>query len=431
MAKRVPASERTSERIEELLAAGVSGEKDIRSELIRLGMRKILEEALEAEVEARLGRGYYGREGAGEGYRNGYRRARLKSAEGPIDYSVPQVSDLGEAFRSRIREMVGGRSEMLEELATEMFARGLSTRNIEEMFADDEGRSLLPRTAVSDITERLWQEYEAFATRDLSEHKLLYLYVDGVAERLRPGQRREAVLCAWGIDEDGKKILLQLSPGTKEDTDSCRAFFEDMKRRGLADPLLVVTDGAPGLIRAVEECFPRSHRQRCLAHRMRNLQSKVPETEWSEVRVAARAAYEAPSLAVAELLRDEFVSRFERELPSAVKCFRDDFEACTAHLRFPIDHRKVIRTTNLLERLFLEERRRTKIIPNAFGEKPILKLMYAAIIRASSRWRGIKVTAFERRQCDAIRAELDQRHQQENVPIKNDSRSVRRPRRAG
>ncbi|HER19523.1 MAG TPA: hypothetical protein ENO14_00585, partial [Chromatiales bacterium] len=129
VAKRVPASERTSEQIEDLLAAGVSGEKDVRSELIRLGMKKILEEALEAEVEARLGRGYYGREGEERGYRNGYRRSKLKSAEGAIEYAVPQVSDLGEAYRSRIREMIGGRSEMLEELATEMFARGLSTRN--------------------------------------------------------------------------------------------------------------------------------------------------------------------------------------------------------------------------------------------------------------------------------------------------------------
>ena len=431
MAKRLPASEKTSERIEQILAAGVSGEKDVRSELIRLGMRKIVEEALEAEVEARLGRGYYGREGDGQGYRNGYRTSRLKSAEGPIEFAVPQVSDLGEPFRSRVREAVSGRSEMLEELATEMFARGLSTRNIEALFADEDGKSLLPRSAVSEITERLWEEYEAFATRDLSEHQLLYLFVDGVAERLRPGQRREAVLCAWGIDEDGRKVLIHLSPGTKEDTESCRAFFEDLKRRGLSDPLLVATDGAPGLIRAVEECFPRSHRQRCLAHRLRNLQSKVPESAWPEVRVAARACYEAPSLAVAEMLRDEFARRFEVEYPAAVKCFLDDFEACTAQLRFPIGHRKVIRTTNLLERLFLEERRRTKIIPNAFGEKPILKLMYAAIIRASDRWRGIKITAFERRQCEAIRAELDQRHQKENVIQNNDSRGEKRPRRAG
>ena len=174
MAKRVPASEKTSERIEDLLAAGVSGEKDIRSELIRLGMRKILEEALEAEVETRLGRGYYGREEDAAGYRNGYRRGRLKTAEGPIEFSSPQVSDLGEPYRSKIREVIGGRSEMLEELATEMFARGLSTRNIEALFSDEDGKSLLPRTAVSEITERLWEEYEAFATRDLSEFEIAY-----------------------------------------------------------------------------------------------------------------------------------------------------------------------------------------------------------------------------------------------------------------
>lgn len=130
--------------------------------------------------------------------------------------------------------------------------------------------------------------YEAFATRDLSEHEILYLFVDGVAERLRPGQRRKAMLCAWGIDADGQKVLLALSPGTKEDTESCKALFQDTRRRGLGDPLLVTTDGAPGLIRAVEECFPRSRRQRCLAHRSPNLQSKTFEHLWPEVRVRAR-----------------------------------------------------------------------------------------------------------------------------------------------
>jgi transposase-like protein len=218
------------------------------------------------------------------------------------------------------------------------------------------------------------------------------------------------VLCAWGIEIGGKKVLLGLAPGTKEDTESCRGFFQDMRRRGLKDPLLVVTDGAPGLIRAVEECFPRSLRQRCLAHRMRNLQAKAPEHLWPEVRVRAKAAYEAPSPAVAEDLRAKFVSEYERELPSVVSCFEEDFAACTAQLRFPVSHRKVIRTTNLLERLFGEERRRTKVIANAFGERPVLKLMYAALIRTSESWRGIKVTEFERRQCEAVRAELDEEH---------------------
>ena len=121
-----------------------------------------------------------------------------------------------------------------------MYARGLSTRDIEATFRDEDGRSLLSRTAVSgqrsavsEVTEQLWEEYEAFATRDLSEFQVVYLFVDGVAERLHTSQRREMVLCAWGITDEGEKLLLHLSPGTKEDTASCKAFFQDLKRRGL------------------------------------------------------------------------------------------------------------------------------------------------------------------------------------------------------
>ncbi len=416
--ERIPASKRTGQRILEALQ-GLS-EGDAVSEVIRLGLRRIIEEALEAEVADGIGRGYYERGAEGKsGYRNGYRRGRLKTAEGQVEYAVPQVSDRGEPFRSRIREQLPGRTAALEDLAVEMYARGLSTRDIEEAFRDEAGRTLLTKTAVSEVTERLWAEYEAFATRDLSEHEVVYLFADGIAERLRPGQPREAVLSAWAICADGKKVLLSLAPGTKEDTESCKAFFQDMRRRGLPDPLLVVTNGAPGLIRAVEECFPRSLRQRCLAHRMRNLESKVPESEWPEFRSQVQACYQAPSLQVALAQRERVVARYARELPSAVSCFEEDFEACIAHLRFPVAHRRVIRTTNLLERLFGEERRRTKVIANAFGERPVLKLMYAAVIRASEKWRGIEVTLFEARQLTAIRKELDDAHHQRHAsPVK-------------
>jgi transposase-like protein len=293
----------------------------------------------------------------------------------------------------------------------------LSTRDIEAAFQDETGASLLSRTAVSQVTERLWQEYEAFAGRDLSEFAVAYFFVDGVAERLHAGMPREAVLCAWGITEEGQKVLLHLAPGTKEDTASCTAFFQDLKRRGLADPLLVVTDGAAGLIRAAETCFPRAVRQRCLVHRLRNLRSKAPETQWPEIAIRARACYEAASPALATLLRDDFVQAYERELPAVVKCFTDDFEACIAHLRFPLRHRKVIRTTNLLERLFLEARRRTKVIPHAFGERPVLKLLYAAVIRAADRWRGLTIGEFEQRQLRVIREELTRAHTARVAPV--------------
>jgi hypothetical protein len=256
---RIPASERTSQKLSELLTQGVA-EGDARNELIKLAVRKIVEEALEAEVAEAVGRGYYESGAApGAGDRNGYRRGRLRTAEGAIDYGVPQVADRAEPFVSRVRAGLAGRMAEMEQLAVEMYARGLSTRDIEAAFRDATGASVLSRTAVSQVTERLWQEYEAFATRDLSEFPVAYFFVDGVAERLHIGLPREAVLCAWGITEDGRKVLLHLAPGTKEDTASCTAFFEDLKRRGLVDPLLAVTDGAPGLIRAVapsKRAFP-------------------------------------------------------------------------------------------------------------------------------------------------------------------------------
>ncbi len=146
---------------------------------------------------------------------------------------------------------------------------------------------------------------------------------------------------------------------------------------------------------------------------MRNLAAKVPEDLWPEFKARAQAAYQAPSRAIARDLAEGVVRDWERELPSAVACFLDDFEACIAHLRMPVNHRRAIRTTNLLERLFGEERRRLKIIPNAFGEKAVLKLMFGAMSRAAERWKAVKVTVFERRQMDAVRKELDQEYQAE------------------
>ena len=414
--ERIPASERTREKLKALLE-GQAEAIDPNSELVRLAARLIIEEALEGEAADALGRSYYAR-GArlGTGYRNGYRRGRLKTAEGAVEYSAPQIADRAEPFRSKLREIVGGRTEELEALAVEMYARGLSTRDIEALFTDETGKSLLSRTAVSAVTERLWAEYEAFASRDLSEFEVVYLFVDGIAERLHLGQPREAVLAAWGMLADGKKALLHLAPGTKEDTPSCREFFQELRRRGLPDPLLVVSDGAPGLIRAIEECFPRAARQRCLAHKMRNLQSKVPEDVWPEFKARAVACYQAASPALARVLRDDIAATYAADLPSALACLDDDFEACIAHLRFPLAHRRAIRTTNLLERLFGEERRRTKVIPHAFGERAVLKLMYAALIRATERWRGLKMTEFELRQLKAVRDELDLAHAERTAP---------------
>ena len=182
----------------------------------------------------------------------------------------------------------------LERLAVELYARGLSTRDIEDAFTDETGQRLLSRAAVSKITEKRCAEYEDFCKRDLSEHAVAYLFIDGIAERLRPGQRREAVLAAWGIGEDGRKSLLGLMAGSKEDVETVRAFFQNLRAKGWAIHCSWSATGArdhPG----DRGMLPRSARQRCLAYRMRNLAAKVSADPWPEFKARARTCYQAPS----------------------------------------------------------------------------------------------------------------------------------------
>lgn len=417
MTARVPASDRTRKQIADVL----SGDFD-KSALLRHAVRLIIEEALEAEVMDVLGRGYYER-GEPAGYRNGNRLGRLKTAEGIVEFAVPQVTGTAEPWASEIKQAISGRTEELERLVVEMYARGLSMRDIEAAFTGADGRCALTKSAASQVTERLWEDYLAFAGRDLAGQPILYLFLDGVAERLHLGQPREPVLAAWGIAASGAKVLLGLYAASKEDTASARECLRDLKARGMNDPVLVATDGAPGLIRAVEEVFPQSLRQRCLAHKLRNLGAKVPEERWREVKAHALAAYQALSPLAARAAAEEFRRRYAREFPSAVACFEDDFEACIAHLRLPIAHRKAIRTTNLLERLFGEERRRTKTIPHAFGERAVLKLMFAALARASQSWRRLIIGEFELKQIEELKTELQTEFRQRTAPVASSTAS--------
>ena len=420
--QRLSAPERTREELRALMN-GDLGTSAGRGDLVRLALRLIVEEALEGEVSDALGRERYERgEGEKPGYRNGYRTGKVKTAEGAVEYAAPQVRDTSEPFISSVRAALAGRTRELERLAVELYARGLSTRDIEDAFTDETGRRLLSRAAVSEITERLWAEYEDFCKRDLSEHAVVYLFVDGIAERLRPGQRREAVLAAWGVGEDGRNVRLAFTAGSKEDApcNNRARGFQDLPIRGLRDPRRIVSDGAPGIIRAIEERCPR---RRASAGGAPDAQPRGhgPHLPVVEFKTRVAACYLAPSWAIARQLAAGIRADYADVLPSAFTCFDDDFEACIAHLRLPVTHRRFARTTNLLERLFVEERRRLKIIPNGFGEKPVLKLMFGALIRAAERWRSLRFTEFELRQIAAVRKELDQEYEESITPLARSS----------
>jgi len=409
--QRIPPSQKVRQRITDLFTNGVKSEEKMASMVIRLGVERLIQEMLEEEVQDYLGRDHYARRAPDQehlGYRNGYEPGRVRTGEGEVTVQVPQVRDAPETYRSELMTKLRGNSEVLERLASEMYVRGMSTRDIEDALEKATGERLLSRTAVSRLTETLWEDYEAFTQRDLSGFAVIYLFLDAVYESLRrQGGGKEGVLCAWAICADGRKVLIHMALGNKESCGNWLDFLRSMVQRGLWPPVLITTDGAPGLIRAVEQVFPKSLRQRCLAHKARNITDKVPESVREVVKAAVQGAYYASNQQIAQMIAADVLSKYQNEYPSAMASFRDDWDACIAYLRCPTIHHKRIRTTNLLERSFVEQRRRTKVIPRFFTEKSCLKLVFSSLWQASTRWRGVRMSEFELQQISLLRKELE------------------------
>lgn len=269
-----------------------------------------------------------------------------------------------------------------------MYARGLSTRDIEDALIDSTGDQILSRTAVSRVTEILQEDFQAFQDRDLSSYQVEYLFLDAVYESI---QERfgvsKAVLCAWAICRDGRKVLLHLEMGNHESFDDWREFLRDMIGRGLQMPTTHTTDGSKGLIKAVKACLPDSLRIRCWRHRMQNFQCKVAKVNWPEIKAELYVIREAADYERGKQLAADFIERYHKDYPSLIKAFKEDLEAFLAILKLPRTHRKNVRTTNLIERSFVEERRRTKIVPVFMTEKSLMKLVFATLIRAARRWQ--------------------------------------------
>jgi transposase-like protein len=282
---RVAPSVIAREQLQELLSGGLGRESNVVSALVETVTRLVVQELLEAEQADYLGgRGRYERRRADQlGSRNGYEPARVRTAEGAFDVAVPQVRGTEQPFRSSLMGFLNGNSEVLERLVCEMYARGLSTRDVEDAFRDATGQPLISKSGVSEITDRLWEDYQAFIARDLSEISVEYLFVDAIFESLRRHGAKEALLVAWCIASDGRKHLLHLAVGNKESQACWTESFGNMLHRGMRLPTTVTSDGAPGLINAITACFPASIRIRCWFHRLGNLRAKLPDEVAGEV----------------------------------------------------------------------------------------------------------------------------------------------------
>jgi putative transposase len=387
------------------------------SRLIKKSAIKILQEAMEEEVQDYLGRGYYERKQQEEfkGYRNGYEPHKLKTAEGKITVEVPQIRESEEPYRSKIIKQAGNKTSELERLAREMYIRGLSTRDIEDTFRASDGEEMLSKDAVSKLTEKLNEEYEEFISRDLSNYDVIYMFVDGVYEGMGyTGTKKEAILCAWAIISDGRKVMLHLAVGNKESCSCCKDFFENMLQRGLREPLMVISDGASGLKKAIDESFSESKRQRCLAHKLRNIANKLSEKGLSELMPRVRNVYNQADKGQARELAIKLIDTYAREYPSAIRSFQDDLESTFSFMEFPIGHHRYIKTTNLLERCFEELRRRTKVVPRFFSEKSCMKLTFGTLIRVSEKWSRIKMQEIDLARLRNIREIMGWKESEDN-----------------
>lgn len=395
--KRVSASQRFRARVDEIFSSGRELGQIIE-EVARESVALIFQVALEAEVAEFLGRERYARgERTREGSRNGTSPNTIKSTAGPVTIERPKLRGNDEAFASRLLGAGITRTKALESLVIASFVRGLSVRDVEAALAEALGEhAALSKSTVSEICQVLKSQFELWQHRDLSDYELDYLFADASTFRYHLGAVGEPILCTWGITTKGKKVFISLGPGASESFDAWHGHFTDLKARGLKQPLLGISDGAPGLIQAYEQAFDESLRQRCVIHRARNLVAKVPEGVREEVSAEywkifndIKADPGAAAVAVAEARAQAFADKYGKAYPKAVECLLDGFSSLTVHLRFPREHWERIRHTNLIERTFGEAKRRTKVIGRLPGETSCLSLVWAVLDRASQGWRGV------------------------------------------
>jgi putative transposase len=398
--QRIAPSASLEAEIAELLSQGVEDNEQL-AELGRLGTRLVLQRAVDDEVAAFLGRARYERTPAATGSRNGTRSRPIQTAEGEISIAMPQVRGSVERFVSRVvpdvRRVV--RTRPLEALVIGAYVRGLSDRDIESLL-DEAGLGHLSKNTASQLCRDLRARYAAFCAKSLAEIELLALFLDAVYLPTRPSGSKEGVLVAWGYRLSGERVLLAVRLGQRESREDWLDLGRDLTRRGLRCPWLVVTDGAPGLISAIEEVWPAADRGRCTVHKLRNVLAKLPKRhveQREQLKQAYWAAFEeAADPADAEHRLRVLVGELERRYPSAAACLADDLHALCVHLRYLPRLRKRFRSSNLLERSLEEVRRRTKVIGRFPGETSCLSLCWAVLDLVIDAAHGLGLTDFDR-----------------------------------
>lgn len=374
-------------------------------ELARQGALRMLNAALEAEVEAYLARHAAARDERGHALvvRNGHAEPRQVTLGcGTVEVSAPRVNDrrvdvagTRQRFVSELLPPYMRRSPKVAEVLPILYLRGLSTGDFQQalpVLLGEEARGLSP-TTIARLTNAWNSEYEAFSRRSLADRDFVYMWADGVHFRIRLEEERLCTLVLIGVRPDGNKELVAVADGFRESRESWGDLLRDLQKRGMQAPALAVGDGALGFWAAVRDIWPETKEQRCWVHRIANVLDKLPRSVQPKAKAALHEIMNAPTRAAAETAVGDFKEKFEAKYPKAAACLTTDLDRLLAFYDFPAEHWLHLRTTNPIESTFATVRLRQRVTKGAGSRQKGLTMAYKLLDMAQARWR--KITAAE------------------------------------
>jgi putative transposase len=358
------------------------------------GLKVLAETAMDAELLEQLQATRYQRADSRKGFRNGYRYRSLITQYGFVELKIPR--DREGRYQPEFIRQYQQRTAEVDKLIREVFLSGVSTRQVGKVLAPLLGKEVSPQT-VSLVVSSLDSEVKLFHARIILDD-YEYLFLDGITLRVKglSGVKKRLVLCAYGITPRGKRELISFRQASSESEASWEAFLRDLYKRGLEGKnlKLVITDGCAGIHRALDTVYPYTPRQRCWAHKLRNVASRLPRKCQEECLKEAKGIYQAKNKREAGKLFKDWSNHWKGIVPKAVSCIEEDLEELLNFMDCPADYRKKIRTTNVIERAFREVRRRTRPMSCFQNSGSIERIIYGVISRLNKNWEEKPLCVF-------------------------------------
>lgn len=366
------------------------------SEVVRMAVRDAIETAVEAELTGALGRAAWERAAAATGYRHGAIPRTLVTSAGPVALTVPrarlrQADGTTQEWRSTVLPRYARRTAALDATLARLYLSGASTRDLRRAVAPLFGTGALSKSAVSRVVTRLQASYQTWQQRPLGDEPIAYLVLDGQRHRVRAAGPVTwcSVLMAVGVRTTGEKVVLGLRVVGGEQTAAWAQLLTDLTRRGLGRPQLVISDGSPGAAAALDTCWPGLAHQRCLVHKLRNLVACVPRSLRAAVVRDFRTITAATSVAAVQAAVRAFRRTWAVQWSAVVTSLDEAGAGLTAFTAFPPAQWRCLRTTNAIERIFGEFRRRTKTQGALPTPEAILTVLWGTLATGGIRLRKL------------------------------------------